>query len=375
MHLAIDQAGYAPIAAWIVDRDRVDPVALVHIGIVARGIEEEGGVFVDGNGVINSYRGVIDAGDRDIDRASVAATTAIHRRVGDAFLGRLALGQGIKLANGRIGHLAGLVDRGLPFATDRLGDGTGAHRFALVRIAVVGGGFEAEGLVFAQGDRVIGHHGLVVLANDGDVHLGLGLGPCLVFHRVGEVFRGGLPGGQVVETVGCRVSEGLAVIANRDQTLVARLARNANDLERIAAVRIAVVGEGIKGAGLVLVQGDLVRAGDRSVVDAVDRHIDPALVGSSVAVTHHIVKAFNGGFTARQGVKLANRRVGDFAFDIQAGHAQVAGWVEDTNGPEGIRIRVAVIENRVELEGRVLVENNAVGECDRQLVGIGGQGR
>ena len=100
MNLAIDQAGYALIAAWIGDGDGIDRVARIHIGIIARRIEEEGGVFVGRDCVINSHGGVIDARDCDSDRACAAAAMAIHRGVGDALLGRLPLGQGIKLANG-----------------------------------------------------------------------------------------------------------------------------------------------------------------------------------------------------------------------------------------------------------------------------------
>ena len=126
------------------------------------------------------------------------------------------MGQGIKFADSRIGDLAGLVDRGLTFAIGGLGDGADPHRFALVGIGVVGGRIEFKGLVFAQGDGIAHHHRLVVFTNDGDVHLGLGLGTRLVLDRVGEGFGGSQTSRQGVEAVLGGIGEGLAVIANGD---------------------------------------------------------------------------------------------------------------------------------------------------------------
>ena len=373
MHLAVDQGGHTLVARWIADAQRLDCVTLIHIGVVARGIEQEWSIFIDVDAVIDGHRCVVDTGDSDVHSAAAAAAPSVNGGVGDGFFGCGTLGQRIKVADRRIGDLAGLVDCCGSFAARSHRRGAGAHRFALVGVGVVGSRVKAEGLVFAEADRVSGGQRFVVFTGDRDVDLGLGGQATFVLNGVGEGFRGGLPNREVVEPIGRRVGEGLAVIADGDQALVAGLARDAHDLERVGVVRIAVVGERIERARLVLAEGDLVGAGDRGVVHAGDRHIDPALIRAGAAVADHVVEAFQGGFASRQRIELADGAVGDLAFDIETGEPQVAGRIKDTNGSQRVRFRVGVVLNGVEAQRRVFAEGDAVGVSNRQLVGTGGQ--
>ena len=217
------------------------------------------------------------------DGGRVGAAVAVGDGVGERIRGRFAHGQTLELAVGIVGERAVAVVGHQARGTGRV-DAGDRQRVAGVGIGVVGQGVAGgEAGVFVRGETVGRGRGAVVAAVDRDRDRGRVGAAVAVGDGVGERVGGRFAHGQAFELpVGIVGERAVAVVG--DQARGAGRV-DAGDAQRVAGVRVRVVGQGVAGgeAG-VFVCGKPVGRGGGPVVAPVDRDRDGRRIGPAVAV-------------------------------------------------------------------------------------------